>query len=486
MIHSTLKRLAIQFARRFVAAESGMTLPLLALSMVVMTGMTGMAIDTARMQLAQAKLQFSLDAAGLAAGSTVNTSTLNAEVTKYLNANFSGYMGATVTGNTAVADSTNTIITLSATATLPTTFMGTIGVNTITVTANSQITRAVTGLELIMVLDNTGSMTQTAGQGISKIAALKNASTTLVNTLFGGKSTDDKLWIGIVPFSQAVNIGTGHSTWMDATYNSGLSWPAADAWDGCVDGRSASYDTDDAPPSQSTTDTLFKQYYWPTDGNNCWLKTRDQYGTYRCSATGTDPYYVTPMGSSVRGPNYLCPREVLPMTNQKQPLLDKIDSLEAQGNTLVNQGLVWGWRMISPRWRGFWGGTMDANALPLEYNTRHMIKAVVLLTDGENTQTNGSHSAYWYLQDNKLGTTYQSAAITELDNRTKTICTTMKSRGIYVYSIALGTDLPTSSRQLLKDCASSSSFYFYSPSTSDLQKVFSAIGDSLSNLRVSK
>lgn len=174
------------------------------------------------------------------------------------------------------------------------------------------------------------------------------------------------------------------------------------------------------------------------------------------------------------------------MTNQRQPLLDKINALTAQGNTLVNQGLVWGWRMISPRWKGFWGGAMNSNDLPLEYNTKNMVKAVVLLTDGQNTQDNSSHSAYWFLKDNKLGTTYESAAIAELDNRTKSICAAMKSRGVYIYSIALGTDLPSSSLQLLKDCASSSSFYFYSPSTSELQKVFSAIGDSLSNLRVSK
>lgn len=486
MFPSILRKLALRFLGGFVAAESGMTLPLLALSMVAITGMTGMAIDTARLQLVQAKLQFSLDAAGLAAGSTVNTSYLNYEVSKYLNANFNGYMGSTLTGNSAVVNENNTIITLSATATLPTTFLSAVGVSTIDVQATAQITRAVTGLELIMVLDNTGSMSSSAGGGMTKIAALKNAATTLVNTLFNGKETAEKLWVGIVPFSQAVNIGTGHSAWMDTTYNNGLSWPAADSWDGCVDARVMSYDVDDTPPSVSNTGTLYKQYYWPTDDNDCWLKTKDEYGQYKCSSTGTDPIFVTPMNATTRGPNYWCPKEVLPMTNQRQPLLDKITTMSAQGNTLVNQGLAWGWNMISPKWRGLWGGTMDANSLPLDYNARNMIKAVVLLTDGENTQTNSAHSAYWYLKDNKLGTTYQSAAIAELDNRTRTICSAMKSKGIYVYSIALGTDLPYSSRQLLKDCASSASYYFYSPSTNDLQRVFSAIGDSLSNLRVSK
>src|ERR1700761_4109982 len=94
----------IRSLRAFGASESGMTLPLLALSMIALTATSGTAIDTARLQLVQSKLQSSLDAAGLAAGSTVDTSNLNTEVTKYLDVNFNGYLGATV--NSATATST--------------------------------------------------------------------------------------------------------------------------------------------------------------------------------------------------------------------------------------------------------------------------------------------------------------------------------------------------------------------------------------------
>ena len=199
---------------RFLHSESGMTLPLMAFSLVALTGFVGVAIDTGRMQMVQSKLQFSLDAAGLAAGSTVSTASVNSEMTKYLTSNFNGYMGATVTGSSVTANSANTVFTLSATATLPTTFMGTVGIKTITITDNSQISRAVTGLELILVLDNTGSMSQSAGGSVTKIQALQTAATTLVNTLFSAGNGNGKLWVGIVPFSDAVNIGTSHSTWL--------------------------------------------------------------------------------------------------------------------------------------------------------------------------------------------------------------------------------------------------------------------------------
>lgn len=511
--------------KRFARSESGMTLPLMAVSMVVITGMVGIGIDTARAQLVQSKLQFSLDAAGLAGGSTVNTSSLTSEVSKYMNANFNGYLGSTLTSINASADSTNTIITLSATATLPSTFLNVLNIPTITVSANSKINRSVTGLELVLVLDNTGSMANSAGGGVSKIAALQSAATTLVNTLFNGQSTAPKnLYIGIVPFSQAVNIGTSHPTWMNTTYDSSMvdksgtpnatDWGPGGSWGGCVDARDNGEDVTDDPPATGSTNTLFKQYYWYSDslnpdlpgvsnsGSNNWKWLRYN----RCKPAGQNctvvtgscstgnghvctllaPGYAATLNSSTAGPNYLCPQPVIPMTTDKATLTNAISTMVAQGNTEINQGLEWGWNMISPRWNGLWGGSMATNNLPLAYGTAGMNKAIVLLTDGENTIDNGSHGSYWFLGDNKLGTTNSSTAITTLNNRTLQICNAMKAKGIYIYTIALGTDTTPTSLALLQSCATANNYYFDSPSTTQLQSVFSAIGDSLSNLRVSQ
>jgi len=498
-------------------------LPLLAVSMVVVTTMVGLGIDTARLQLVQSKLQFSLDAAGLAGGSTVSTATMNTEVSKYLNANFNGYLGAILTGSSVTANSSNTVFTLTATAQLPSTFMGIVGITTLTANAHSQINRAVTGLELVMVLDNTGSMNDSAGGSQSKIQALQGAATTLINTLYGGSSTaPNNLWIGIVPFSQSVNIGTSYPTWMDTTYDSTLTdWGPGGSWAGCVDARwknssgvfsssNANEDVTDDPPSQSNINTLFRQYYWTSDnlntdgvsnsgankwkipvyqrckGTNCSTVTSScsTNGGYTCTLTGYN--YTANEGPLTSGPNYLCPQQVTPMTNNKTTLLNAINSMVAQGDTLINLGLVWGWRMLSPRWQGLWGGTMNSNGLPLAYGTPGMNKAIVLLTDGENTVDNTAHSAYWFLGDNRLGSTNGTTAVNTLNTRTNNICTSMKNNGIYIYTIALGTDTTPTSLALLQNCATASNYYFNSPSTSTLQNIFSAIGDSLSNLRVSQ
>ncbi len=557
MSFMSLKAGLLAKIRLFARSESGMTLPLMGLSMIVMTGFAGLAIDVGRMQMVQSKLQFSLDAAGLAAGSTVSTTSLNAEAVKYLKADFgcgtganaTCYMGASLSTNSpsVTANSTNTVFTLSATATVPTTFMGVVGVSSMTVTANSQISRAVTGLELVFVLDNTGSMTQSAGGTISKIQALKNASTTLVNTLFGGAttSTNGKLWVGIVPFSQTVNIGTSHTSWIDPDYvydgttdtTATLDWGNNGSdWGGCVDARLSGEDITDDPPSSGTASTLFGKYYWTSDNlntdginnsnNNEWkfpaynqcvtTYNRCKNGTCvhvspTCSTSGSHTCtliaptctvvqscttnstttcssagyaYASPLNTVDQGPNLNCPQQITTMTNTSTTLLTAITAMTAQGNTEVNQGLEWGWHLLSPRWQGLWGGTMSTNGLPLAYNTQGMAKAVVLLTDGDNTIDNGSHGSYWFLGSGRTGSTSSSSAVTRLDNKTLALCTAMKAQGIYIYTIGLGASGINTT--LLRNCATSANYAFISPSTSDLQSIFDTIGDSLSNLRVSQ
>ena len=159
--------------------------------------------------------------------------------------------------------------------------------------------------------------------------------------------------------------------------------------------------------------------------------------------------------------------------------------MQARGNTQVNFGAVWGWRLLSPRWRGQWGGEMNTNGLPLDYNTKNMNKAVVLMTDGENTIDNTSRTAYGYLSDGRLGTTNGSTAVTRLNTRLTDVCTAMKNNNIYVYTIAFNNP-GTTIQNLLRNCATSPDYYFNSPTSSSLTAAFSAIGDSLANLRVSK
>lgn len=467
--------------RRFAESESGMTLPMLALMFFTISGFVGTSVDVARMQLVQSRLSFALDAAGLAAGSTVNTTNLTSEVQKYLNANFPAeYMGSATPQIASSTSTDNMVIDLTATTTMPTTFMNLFGITTVNISAKSQVTRTAEGLELVMALDNTGSMSGT------KLTALKSAATSLVNILYGTKTTVDDLWIGLVPFSQTVNVGTEFSTWVDQTHFATLNWGPT-TWSGCLDARdTSSGDIVDDPP----TTQKYKAYFAPSTDNRPY-----PYNTYTYTTTnkwiteryadGTPKTYASGIGYTL-GPNAYCPQKMLPMTADKNTILTSINSMAARGNTHVGLGAIWGWNMLSPRWRGQWSAEMNSNNLPLDYGTKHMNKALILLTDGENTMSQQIYTAYGYLSDGRLGSTSNSStAVTTLNTRLTTVCTAMKQKGIYVYTIALGNPGVTI-QNLMKSCATAPNYYFNSPTAAELTTVFNAIADSLSNLRVSQ
>jgi hypothetical protein len=155
--------------------------------------------------------------------------------------------------------------------------------------------------------------------------------------------------------------------------------------------------------------------------------------------------------------------------------------------------MAWGWRMLSPEWRGLWGGEMNANDLPLDYHTPLMNKVVILMTDGMNSVATGNYTAYGFLSSNELGTTNVTQANAQLDTRTLAVCSSLKANGVLVYTIGFGsTDVPDINNTtsvngpMLKACASKLEYYFFAPTNAQLTAAFQKIGDSLSNLFISK
>ena len=135
--------------------------------------------------------------------------------------------------------------------------------------------------------------------------------------------------------------------------------------------------------------------------------------------------------------------------------------------------MAWAWYAISP-------DAPFTQASP--YNSTLFKKYVVLMTDGDNTfQTFG---AYGNLADGKLGTTSQTSAVTQLNNRLMAVCDNMKTLGITIFTVALEVS-SQSSKDLLSYCATPPGRYFEAQS-SDLTSVFSTIGGQISKVRLAK
>jgi Flp pilus assembly protein TadG len=228
--------------RRLAGRREGNIAILFGLSAIPLVIGAGIAIDTVRAYSVKTQLSAALDAAALAVGSELNQtpSNLTTDLNNYFAANYPasalGGATATVAPVPANANLTASTVNFQASATVPMTFMQLVGVNNITVTATAQIKRT-SGIELVLALDNTGSMlcgphsgapnynnaqcaesvvtsdtncTNTSDQ--SRICTLMNASTNFVNILANAMSSSDQLYIGVVPYVTTVNVAGSFCT----------------------------------------------------------------------------------------------------------------------------------------------------------------------------------------------------------------------------------------------------------------------------------
>jgi hypothetical protein len=132
-------------------------------------------------------------------------------------------------------------------------------------------------------------------------------------------------------------------------------------------------------------------------------------------------------------------------------------------------GLVWGWSLLGTEGPFSGDGTPPPNP-----DEGELVRAVILMTDGANTQS--STDAY-------SGALNASA----LNTRTLTVAQAVKAAGVIVYAIQFGyRDGPQEA--LMKQIASGplSPYYQYAPDASALQAAFQEIGNHLSRLRLSK
>ncbi len=129
-------------ARRLRGDRRGAIAIFLAFAIIPMVGFVGIATDTARAYLVKSRLSSALDAAALAGGFVMFQTTRDADVQMFFNANFPpGYMGATVSGPQITVDEAAETMTLTAGATIHTSFMRVFGYETMSVTAMAEVTR---------------------------------------------------------------------------------------------------------------------------------------------------------------------------------------------------------------------------------------------------------------------------------------------------------------------------------------------------------
>jgi Flp pilus assembly protein TadG len=499
-------RVFLRLPRRLQRDEKGIVLILFALLIIPLLLVVAVAIDFSQTLVVKRQLTAAVDAAALTLGAlpTLDDAEAEAKAEDYIRAHYPGGAIGRLTGFSVLRE--GEAVEVSATAEIDTSFLRVAGYDTLTVTVNSRVLRKQNKLEIVMALDNTGSM---AGW---KIAALKDSANTLVDTLFGEETEAPAVKIGLAPFANAVNIGPAMrgTAIMDeatpATINGEQIKSGSTVismfrvfdelrvtWQGCVRARTETFDTSDAPPTSADRRTLFTPYFAPDEPLLAWpLLSANNYFGIDTTPQHAFTHYQGRSNINAIGPNFNCPAVVQPLTNVKSTITSAIAAMNPNGQTVIPEGLAWGWRLISP------GLPFTAGA---PYDDQDTIKVVILLTDGDNDvnpNTNGvyksKYSAYGYVVDGHLGAVNGSQADAVLNQKTADICANIKAnkdqdetdQDIIIYTIVFGVGAGSETEALMQNCASDPGKYFNSPTAGDLQGAFESIALGLNKLRVAR
>lgn len=492
--------------KRFLHDSSGGVAIMFGMMIVPMMLATGLSIEVGRVVYVQNRLSLALDAAALAGAKFFdpnNTADAMAITKKVFEANFpNGYMGVSVTPVITVSADNKNIVT-SVEGQMPTIFGGLAGVDNLKVSAESQTTRDLIGLNLALVLDNTGSMASN-----NKIGNLRTAAKNLLDELYGPSNTRDNTGVSIVPYVASVNIGntkgvagkpnSDRRTWLaqDPDVVFSVAQTGDVRWQGCVKAYLdpapnlvQGEEKDDPPAAARKWDIYFAEStlgFFPK-GDNEWQVVG---GIMTPKKSGGNPDPVPSVG-----PNRSCGLPIYPLINDKQKLKDFIDTMQPVpgGGTMGNLGMAWGWRTISSRWKGFWD-FLD----PADDNTPSTLKAIVFMTDGINEWYDqsgyapvGDPSAYEtrpinprYSSGTVNGAVNQANAVKEINKSIARICAKIKAKGIEIYTVVLQVN-DKDTQELYKECATQTpGHYFDVKNVSDLSKIFGEIGKSLNRVRI--
>lgn len=193
-------------ARRFRRDKRGAMAVLVAVGIVALVGFLGIATDAARGYIVKARLGQALDAAALAGGREMESPTRDDDILMFFNANFPpGYLDAVITGP-IITEVNDDVIRLEASAKIETTFMRLLGFEELNVASQTEVTREMQALDVVLAVDMSGSMNYGGVGGGTRIEAARAAALELVDILFGADSVKEHLNIGLVPWTGKVNV----------------------------------------------------------------------------------------------------------------------------------------------------------------------------------------------------------------------------------------------------------------------------------------
>ncbi len=348
--------------------------------LMLMIMMGGIAVDLMRFEARRTALQNTLDRSTLAAASLTQVRDPAAVVSDYFRkAGMSSYLrSVTVTRGLNFRN-----VQADAAAETNPMFMTIMGITSFVAFGASDAEQRINNVEIMLVLDVSGSMATN-----SKLVNLKTAANAFVTSVLTN-DVEHKISIGIVPFNGQVNLGpTLRGRFTMADQNGLTGGTAVQAGVDCVDLPTSVYSSYAIPTTTALSMTTNVDTY-----SGSGTSTPREANKWCPTVNGAVYYAGNPPGSG--GNIVRLPQQDI------ATLQGYINGLVAVGATSINAGMKWGITLLDPSVQPIYtasitAGTMPATMAtrPLDYGAKDAMKVIVLMTDGENFAEERVNTAY--------------------------------------------------------------------------------------------
>ena len=199
--------------RALVTSSAGNVFPLTAAAVFVLAGLVGGGVDMSRAYMVQNRLQNACDAGVLAGRKAVGNNgfdaTAEAVADSYFNVNFANEANVSGTAFNPTSADQGSTIDGTASTTVDTTVMKLFGFTQVPLSVSCMATMQVSNSDIVMVLDNTGSMGWAlSGSTGTRMDALQDAMDSFYTTMADAtQGTNARVRYGFVPYNTTVNVG---------------------------------------------------------------------------------------------------------------------------------------------------------------------------------------------------------------------------------------------------------------------------------------
>lgn len=356
--------------RRFARDERGALLIFTLMLLVLMIMMGGFAVDLMRYEQKRTKLSNTLDRCTLMAASLTNQLDPEAVVRDCVDK--MGMSDQLAAVEVSQGENFRDVRSSGRVDTQPF-FMHMIGIDDFDAVGSSRAEQRITNVEIVLVLDVSGSMTG------AKIANLRTAASEFVQTLLAN-DTENRFSVTIVPYNAQVNLGPALRAKYNATNLHGV----------------ANVNCLEVPVSAYGSLALSRSVPMPMSAYSDLIYGTNQVANY-VGWADTSVARMTPGSPWCRNTTANIVR--LPSNNVAQ-LQAQINGLQAGGNTSIMLGMKWGVTLIDPSARGMFSELVAESAIPatfagrpFDYTDDQAMKVIVLMTDGEHVAHNKTNDA---------------------------------------------------------------------------------------------